>query len=84
MLLNVVLSFQQNVYKRIGWRHRILPPHCDWTSSLHCFPTHLVDDVPLPKRKLGKYMYSVPRGGADLQKYHYPENWWLEVKIKNC
>lgn len=85
MDFNVELSiFQQNVYKRIGWHRRILPPDCDWTPSLHCFPTHLVDDLPLSKRRLGKYMYSVPKGGVDLQKYHYAENWWLDIKVKNC
>lgn len=84
LLLILRVLFQQNVYKRIGWRRGIMPPHCDWTPSLHCFPAHLVDDLPLPQRRLGKYKYSVPKGGADLQKYHYAENWWLEIKIYNC
>lgn len=71
------------MYKRIGWKRRILPPHCDWTPSLDCFPTHLIE-MPLPQKQLGKYKYSVPMGGIEIQKYHYSHNWWKTVETKNC
>uniref|UniRef100_A0A182SWE4 Uncharacterized protein n=1 Tax=Anopheles maculatus TaxID=74869 RepID=A0A182SWE4_9DIPT len=35
----------------------------------------------LPKRPLGRHHYTVPMGGIELQKYHYPDNWWKDVKI---
>lgn len=76
--------FQQKVYRRIGWRRRFLPPHCDWSPSLQCFPVNLVDDSPLPRKRLGHYSYPVPMGHIELQKYHYTDNWWTEVKPKNC
>lgn len=75
--------YQQNMYKRIGWKRRILPPNCDWTPSLDCFPAHLIE-LPLPERKLGKHMYAVPMGGIEIQKYHYSTNWWKKVETRNC
>lgn len=26
----------------------------------------------------------VPREGIELQKYHYPNDWWLEIKPTDC
>ncbi|XP_062549701.1 uncharacterized protein LOC134214307 [Armigeres subalbatus] len=73
----------QSMYKRVGWKRRLLPPHCDWTPSLDCFPIHLLESS-LPRRKLGRYFYSVPMGGIELQKYHYTQNWWKDVRVFNC
>ncbi|XP_052898431.1 uncharacterized protein LOC128305151 [Anopheles moucheti] len=77
------LDETQGMYKRIGWKRRVLPPHCDWTPSLECFPVNLLQGT-LPKRPLGRYDYTVPMGGIELQKYHYPDNWWKNVKVRNC
>ncbi|EDS31425.1 conserved hypothetical protein [Culex quinquefasciatus] len=73
----------QSMYKRVGWRRRLMPPHCDWTPSLDCFPSHLLEKV-LPRRKLGHFFYHVPMGGIELQKYHYAQNWWKDVRVFNC
>uniref|UniRef100_A0A6E8VP47 Uncharacterized protein n=1 Tax=Anopheles coluzzii TaxID=1518534 RepID=A0A6E8VP47_ANOCL len=74
----------QGMYKRIGWKRRLLPPNCDWTPSLDCFPHNLLQGT-LPKRPLGhQHHYTVPMGGIELQKYHYPDSWWKEVKVRNC
>lgn len=77
------LDETQGMYKRIGWKRRLLPPHCDWTPSLECFPINLLQGT-LPKRPLGRHHYTVPMGGIELQKYHYPDNWWKDVKVRNC
>lgn len=76
-------SFQQKMYKRVGWKRRLMPPHCDWTPSLDCFPIHLLE-ASLPRRKLGRFFYSVPMGGIELQKYHYTQNWWKDIRVFNC
>ncbi|XP_055610297.1 uncharacterized protein LOC129757191 [Uranotaenia lowii] len=73
----------QSMYKRIGWKRRLMPPHCDWTPSLDCFPVHLLQ-IPLPQRRLGQHIYSVPMGGIEIQKYHYSENWWKDIRVFNC
>uniref|UniRef100_A0A182NKD7 Uncharacterized protein n=1 Tax=Anopheles dirus TaxID=7168 RepID=A0A182NKD7_9DIPT len=77
------LDEAQGMYKRVGWKRRLLPPHCDWTPSLECFPVNLLQGT-LPKRPLGRLFYTVPMGGIELQKYHYPDNWWKDVKVRNC
>ncbi|XP_058123870.1 uncharacterized protein LOC131282127 [Anopheles ziemanni] len=77
------LDVAQGMYKRVGWKRRLLPPHCDWTPSLDCFPVNLLQGT-LPKRPLGRLLYTVPMGGIELQKYHYRDNWWKDVKVHNC
>lgn len=77
------IRLQQNVFKRVGWKRRLLPPHCDWTPSLDCFPMHLLE-LPLPQKRLGRHTYDVPMGGIEIQKYHYADNWWKSVETKNC
>uniref|UniRef100_A0A182JJQ5 Uncharacterized protein n=1 Tax=Anopheles atroparvus TaxID=41427 RepID=A0A182JJQ5_ANOAO len=77
------LDVAQAMYKRVGWKRRLLPPHCDWTPSLDCFPVNLLQGA-LPKRPLGRMLYTVPMGGIELQKYHYRDNWWKDVKVRNC
>lgn len=59
--------------RRVGWKHRILPP--DSCSLIHCFPPHLLDS-PLPKAQFYGIEVSVPKEGMEIQKYHYPDNWW--------
>ncbi|KAL1403406.1 hypothetical protein pipiens_019379 [Culex pipiens pipiens] len=44
---------------------------------------HLLEKV-LPRRKLGHFFYHVPMGGIELQKYHYAQNWWKDVRVFNC
>lgn len=60
-------------YKRIGWKHRLMPP--DSCSMVHCFPSHLLDQ-PLPLVKFLKAQIPVPREKIEIQKYHFPNDWW--------
>lgn len=68
---------QLEMYRRIGWRSRILPS--TMCKQLHCFPTSLVDGSDqLPKLEyLPSLLLNVPREGLELQKYHYPDTWWV-------
>ncbi|CAH0386900.1 unnamed protein product [Bemisia tabaci] len=82
-----LVVFEENpqigMMRRIGWKRRLLPPDCEAMSALDCFPTYLVSS-PLPSREFGGYDLPVPREGIEIQKYHFPQNWWKEVLPKNC
>lgn len=69
--------------RRVGWTRRVLPPDCEFSPSLQCFPPQLVIP-PLPAKQFGGRLIPVPREGIELQKYHYPNDWWLEVKPTDC
>ncbi|OAD61965.1 hypothetical protein WN48_00019 [Eufriesea mexicana] len=69
--------------RRVGWSRRVLPPDCEFSPSLQCFPPQLVIP-PLPAKQFGGRLIPVPREGIELQKYHYPNDWWLEVKPTDC
>ncbi|KAG8259732.1 uncharacterized protein LOC124356991 [Homalodisca vitripennis] len=69
--------------RRVGWKRRVLPSDCESLPSLSCFPPRLIK-TPLPSREFGGYIIPVPREGIEIQKYHYPDNWWKEVLPKNC
>jgi len=71
-------------YHRIGWKRRLLPPNCEYSSSLDCFPKRLVTK-PLPTREFGSSgPMPVPREQFELLKYHFPDSWWKEEKPLNC
>lgn len=59
--------------RRVGWKHRLLPP--DSCSITQCFPSHLVDQ-PLPATKFSGIRIPIPREEIEIQKYHYPDDWW--------
>lgn len=69
--------------RRVGWKRRLLPPDCETSTSLECFPNRLAVR-PLPKKNFGQYELPVPREGIEIQKYHYQDNWWKEILPKNC
>ncbi|KAF7391960.1 hypothetical protein HZH68_011503 [Vespula germanica] len=69
--------------RRVGWTRRVLPPDCEFSPSLQCFPPQLVIP-PLPAKQFGGRLMPVPREGIELQKYHYPNDWWLEIKPTDC
>ncbi|XP_018404872.1 PREDICTED: uncharacterized protein LOC108781418 [Cyphomyrmex costatus] len=69
--------------RRVGWTRRVLPPDCEFSPSLQCFPPQLVIP-PLPTKQFGGRLMPVPREGIELQKYHYPNDWWLEIKPTDC
>jgi len=74
---------QIGMLRRVGWKRRMLPPDCEGMTSLECFPPRLIAP-PLPLREFGGFVFPVPREGIEIQKYHYPDNWWKEVLPKNC
>eukprot|EP00794_Sanderia_malayensis_P017351 gene17351-19084_t len=49
----------------------------------HNFPTRLLK-IPLPTLEFCGMNFSVPRNGLEIQKYHYPDDWWQEKKPKGC
>lgn len=69
-----------------GWMHRT-----GWEAYLffvnyrhfHMFPAKLVN-LPMPVIKFGHCNISIPHGGVELQKYHYPNDWWLVGKPRGC
>ncbi len=73
----------ESMYHRVGWKRRLLPPDCDYSKTLECFPSRLAQS-PLPLKLFGTRAVPVPREEFELLKYHYPDNWWKEVKPLNC
>jgi len=72
-----------NMLRRVGWKRRVLPPDCESLPSLNCFPPRLAI-TPLPVKEFGGFIIPVPREGIEIQKYHYPNNWWKVIQPKNC
>lgn len=68
-------------YRRVGWRNRLVPP--DSCEPVHCFPTRLVSK-PLPTERFMSMRLPVPREGIELQKYLFPDNWWLDLEPEEC
>ncbi len=68
---------------RVGWKRRMLPPDCDYSSNLDCFPARLAE-MPLPLKLFGWQAVPVPREEFEILKYHFPNNWWREEKPLNC
>jgi hypothetical protein len=68
----------ESMYHRVGWKRRLLPPDCEYSKTLECFPQRLVL-APLPLKLFGTRAVPVPREEFELLKYHFPDNWWKEV-----
>ena len=49
----------------------------------HAYPARLVEK-PLPQVRFGYFKMPVPRGGIEIQRYLYPDDWWKEVKPVTC
>lgn len=86
----VVFAVDKNIekngeamYHRIGWKRRLLPPDCDYSKTLECFPARLAH-TPLPLKLFGPRAVPVPREEFEILKAHFPDNWWKEVKPLNC
>ena len=74
----------EDTYYRVGWKRRILPLNCDYSPSLECFPSRLMEK-PLGKAKFGTAgMVPVPNEQFEILKYHFPDTWWKDTKPKNC
>lgn len=68
-------------YRRVGWRNRLVPPdNCD---RVHCFPARLIAK-PLPTENFMSLRVPVPREGIEIQKYLFPDNWWLDSQPEQC
>lgn len=70
------------MFRRVGWKRRLLPPDCDAHPDLQCFPPHLIIS-PLPKKSFGPLNIPSPREEIDLLKFHYPDTWWKPLR-PNC
>jgi len=68
--------------RKSGMKRALLPQDCE-NELLECFPKHLIT-TPLPQTKFGDIMIPAPREGIEIQKYHYPNDWWLQRKIPPC
>ncbi len=64
--------------QRIGWENWIFQK---WRNRK--IPAHLIKS-PLPFVKFYHLKLPVPHSGIELQKYLYPNDWWLEVKPPGC
>ena len=78
-----LMVFQKTIFNEI-WRTGLEPYifylHHSW---YHRFPAELLEK-PLPKVRFAGVEVSVPRGKFLIQKYHYPNDWWMEKKPKGC
>ena len=78
-----LMVFQETRFNEI-WRTGLEPYvlylHHSW---YHKFPAELIER-PLPKVRFAGVEISVPRKKMEIQRYHYPNDWWLQKKPKGC
>jgi hypothetical protein len=67
--------------ERVGW-HRLF--NRDFYKNYQNVPIYLVDNKPLPLHDFNNIKVPVPHNSFEIQKYIYPENWWLIIKPKGC
>lgn len=81
-----LVLFQQrsgSMMRKAGLKRALLPDDCE-NPLLECFPSLLVLP-PLSEIKFGPHqLFPAPREGIEIQKYHYPEDWWLQRKIPSA
>lgn len=73
-------------YNNKGWmQRRGLESWIAWLNyrKHHTFPAWVVES-PLPKSRFGFFDICIPRGGIEIMKHLYRDNWWKEVKPKIC
>ena len=51
--------------------------------TYHSFPAWLVEPE-LPQVEFGFFNISIPKGGIEILKNLYPNNWWKEVRPRGC
>lgn len=49
----------------------------------HTFPSWVVEP-PLPQAKFGHFNIPLPKGGFEILKYLYRDNWWKEMRPRGC
>ena len=52
-------------------------------KKMHAFPSKLIQK-PLPTMIFAGIAMPVPQKGLEIQKYHYPYDWWKESKPIGC
>lgn len=67
--------------RRVGWKNRVIPP--DMCETIHCFPPKLIEP-PLPQITFGNLEVPVPHEEIEMLKYLYPNDWWKELKARDC
>ena len=75
--------YPSRLMRKTGLKRAILPEDCEGQQLLECFPSHLALP-PLNQIKYGTETLPAPKEGIELQKYHYPDDWWLQRKIPPC
>ncbi|KZS14784.1 uncharacterized protein LOC116922192 [Daphnia magna] len=79
----LILFLQRSEFmmmRKAGLKRALLPDDCE-NPLLECFPSQLALP-PLSRIKYGPNQYfPAPREGIEIQKYHYPDDWWLQRKI---
>ena len=65
-----------------GWFERVSSRSWIWGDQ-DAFPGRLVEP-PLPTVKFYGIDMPVPRENLEIQKYHYPNDWWRIMKPKGC
>jgi len=69
---------------RVGWRRTPLPAHCEFSLSLACIPARLLQP-PLSYKHFGSAGdVPVPREGAEMLKYQFPDSWWKDSRPAHC
>lgn len=68
--------------RKAGMKRAILPEDCE-NPLLECFPD-LLARQPFSMIKYGPHELPGPREGIEIQKYHYPDDWWLQRKFPSC
>ena len=78
--LMVFHKTMSNEMWRTGLEPYVFYLHHSW---YHKFPAELLKK-PLPKVPFAGVEISVPRQKFLIQKYHYPNDWWMVKKPKGC
>lgn len=72
--------WRDGMMRRTGWETWPFFVNYRWH---HTFPAWLVEP-PLPKLPFAGRNMSVPKGGVEIQKWLYRNNWWKETKPIGC
>ncbi|XP_065661062.1 uncharacterized protein RT0683 [Hydra vulgaris] len=72
--------YNDGIMRRIGIESWLLFIHYRF---YHQYPKRLTQK-PLGKKKFAGLLFNVPHQGVEIQKYLYPNNWWVELKPPNC
>lgn len=71
---------EHQLVRRVGIKYRLLPATSD---NIDSFPLRLVQ-LPLNEATFNDVMFPAPKEEMEIQKYHYKDNWWKDVKPKQC